>query len=249
LFNDPAMLTYGGAMPATSTSEDWAVRLAGDRASLDRGSTAERVADVLRDRVTEGVFRPGTRLSEEALREALGVSRNTLREAFRLLSHEGLLAHELNRGVFVRTLTVDDVRDLYAFRRILEVASVRNLPEAPAGALDGVRAAVESAEAAAARAEWFAVGTANMRFHQALAALSGSRRVSEAVRRLLAELRLVFLVMSAPRQFHEPYLRSNRKIYRLLAAGDAAGAATALTRYLDAAEAQLVDAYTRGTMS
>jgi DNA-binding GntR family transcriptional regulator len=236
-------------MTVTSTSEEWAVRLAGDRASLDRGSTAERVADVLRDRVTEGVFPPGTRLSEEALREALGVSRNTLREAFRLLSHEGLLAHELNRGVFVRTLTVDDVRDLYAFRRILELAAVRNLPAAPAEAVARVREALEGAEAAAKRDDWFAVGTANMRFHQAVADLAGNRRVSEAARRLLAELRLVFLTVATPRQFHEPYLRANRKVYRLLAARDADAAEAALRDYLDAAEAQLVKAYTQGALS
>jgi DNA-binding GntR family transcriptional regulator len=231
-------------MLGTATSDDWTAQLAADRASLDRGSTAERVADVLRDRVTEGVFLPGTRLSEEALREALGVSRNTLREAFRLLSHEGLLSHEFNRGVFVRVLSAEDVRDLYAIRRILESAAIRNLSAAPPGAVDRVRDAVEGAEAAAALGNWFDVGTANMRFHQAVAGLAGSRRVSETVRRLLAELRLVFSVMSAPRQFHEPYLVFNREIYTLLAAGDAEAAQTAMGGYLDAAEAQLLDAYT-----
>jgi DNA-binding GntR family transcriptional regulator len=231
-------------MSGTATTDDWTAQLAADRASLDRGSTAERVADVLRDRVTEGVFLPGTRLSEEALREALGVSRNTLREAFRLLSHEGLLSHEFNRGVFVRVLSAEDVRDLYAIRRILESAAIRNLSAAPPGAVDRVRDAVEGAEAAAALGNWFDVGTANMRFHQAVAGLAGSRRVSEAVRRLLAELRLVFSVMSAPRQFHEPYLVFNREIYTLLAAGDAEAAQTAMGGYLDAAEAQLLDAYT-----
>src|SRR5258707_808947 len=91
-----------------------------DRSLLGRSSTAERVAGILRDRVIEGFFPPGTRLSEEAIGEALGVSRNTLREAFRLLAHEHLLVHELNRGVFVRTLTKEDVVALYRVRRVLE---------------------------------------------------------------------------------------------------------------------------------
>lgn len=228
---------------AMSAPEDWTVRLAEDRASLDRGGYSERVADILRERITEGIFPPGTRLSEEALREALGVSRNTLREAFRLLSHEGLLTHEFNRGVFVRQLTAEDVRDLYTLRRILEGAAVRNVAAAPDGALDRVRVAVEAAETAADRGAWVEVGTANMWFHQAIGGLAGSRRVSEAVRQLLAELRLVFLVMSAPRDFHEPYLRTNRTIYDLLAAGDAKRADQVLARYLDAAERQLLDAF------
>lgn len=230
---------------AAMMTDDWMARLASDRAALDRGSTAERVADVLRERITEGVFRPGTRLSEEALREALGVSRNTLREAFRLLSHEGLLVHEFNRGVFVRTLSVDDVRDLYEIRRILELAAIRNVHRAPPGALAQVREALERAQASADDNQWFDVGTANMHFHQAIAGLAGSRRVSEAVRRLLAELRLVFLVMSAPRQFHEPYLASNRDLYDLLAQGRSADAEAALRTYLNEAEAQLIEAYTQ----
>ncbi|MFC7099403.1 GntR family transcriptional regulator [Nonomuraea rubra] len=72
--------------------------LSQDRPRLGRSSTAERVADILRDRISEGFFQPGQRLSEESISEALGVSRNTLREAFRLLGHERLLDHRLNRG-------------------------------------------------------------------------------------------------------------------------------------------------------
>jgi DNA-binding GntR family transcriptional regulator len=227
------------------TSENWVASLAGDRVALDRGSTAERVADVLRDRIIGGMFAPGTRLSEEALSEALGVSRNTLREVFRLLSHEGVLTHEFNRGVFVRTLSIEDIRDLYAIRRILELAAVRNLAAAQPHALDTIRTAVEAAESAARRDDWLGVGTANMAFHQGIAELAGSRRVAEAVRRLLAELRLVFLTMAEPRQFHEPYLKVNRELYELLADGDAGSAETALASYLDDAETQLVDAYTR----
>ncbi|MEV6349221.1 GntR family transcriptional regulator [Actinoplanes sp. NPDC051851] len=223
--------------------EDWGVRLAGDRALLDRGSTAERVADILRQRITEGVFRPGTRLSEEHLREALGVSRNTLREAFRLLAHEGLLEHQLNRGVFVRLLTVEDIKDLYALRRILECGALRNLTAVPAVAVDRVGAAIAAADEAAGRGDWAAVGTANMRFHQAIADLAGSRRVAEAVRALLAELRLVFLVVADPRQLHEPYTAANRALYELLAAGDPAAAEAALQRYFDDAERQLLAAY------
>jgi DNA-binding GntR family transcriptional regulator len=224
-------------------TDEWGAQLAADRAKLDRGSTAERVADILRQRITEGVFLPGTRLSEESLRDALGISRNTLREAFRLLAHEGLLEHQLNRGVFVRLLTSEDIRDLYAIRRILECGALRNLTAAPPEAVAAAGEAIQAAGEAAARGDWSAVGTANMRFHQMIADLSGSRRVAGAVRALLAELRLVFLVVADPRQLHEPYLAANRELYELLAAGDARAAEAALQRYFDDAEAQLLAAY------
>jgi len=226
-----------------TSSREWPDRLAADRVALDRGSTTERVTDVLRTRITEGMFAPGTRLSEDGLTVALGVSRNTLREAFRLLSHERLLVHELNRGVFVRMLPADDVADLYRLRRILELAAVDAAADAPPEALDQVRQALSEAESAAAEDRWMDVGTANMHFHRALVGLAGSPRMDEAIRQLLAELRLVFHVMEPPREFHEPYVRENRRIYHLLAAGDIAGARAALADYLDLAEKQLVEAY------
>ncbi len=83
----------------------WTAELVSARRSLARASTAEKVADILRDMVMEGRVLPGTKLAEDSIADALQVSRNTLREAFRLLNHERLVVHELNRGVFVRELT------------------------------------------------------------------------------------------------------------------------------------------------
>ncbi|MGH3602036.1 MAG: GntR family transcriptional regulator, partial [Pseudonocardiaceae bacterium] len=65
------------------SSGDLPPGLEADRALLDRTSTAERVADILRARITEGFFPPGSRLTEDTIGGALRVSRNTLREAFR----------------------------------------------------------------------------------------------------------------------------------------------------------------------
>ncbi|MCA2228343.1 GntR family transcriptional regulator [Nonomuraea sp. NEAU-L178] len=212
-----------------------------DRSRLGRSSTAERVADILRDRVTEGFFEPGQRLSEEAIADALGVSRNTLREAFRLLGHEGLLDHRLNRGVFVRILSAEDVADLYRVRRVIEGAAVRRRPSGQELAV--IREAVADAERAAADDDWRGVGTANIRFHQALVTLNQSPRLDEAMRQLLAELRLVFHVMKNPRAFHEPFVTRNRKLLELLEADRPDEAAAFLDAYLDDAEQLLVRAY------
>jgi DNA-binding GntR family transcriptional regulator len=216
--------------------------LATDRALLSRTSTAERVAAILRTRIIEGYFPPGTRLAEDAIGNALGVSRNTLREAFRLLSHERLLTHELNRGMFVRTLTVEDVVDLYRVRRLVECGVIRTIT-GPHPGLAAVAAAVADGESALRSREWQALGTANIKFHQALVALAGSPRSDELMSGILAELRLVFHVMADPQRFHEPYLARNRQILQQLELGDGPGAADALDVYLHDAEDQLVRAF------
>jgi DNA-binding GntR family transcriptional regulator len=218
--------------------------LVGDRALLGRTSTAERVASILRTRISAGYFPPGARLVEEEITDALGVSRNTLREAFRLLTHERLVAHQMNRGVFVRVLDVEDVKDLYRVRKHVECSVVRAV-EAPPADLTGIQDAVEQGQRALDQQDWQALGTANIAFHEALVSLAGSPRLDELMRGVLAELRLVFHVMANPRWFHEPYLARNREILTTLADGNGALAEQLLYTYLDDAERQLVDAYTQ----
>jgi DNA-binding GntR family transcriptional regulator len=217
--------------------------LVADRALLGRTSTAERVAGILRTRVSAGYFPPGTRLAEEDITEALGISRNTLREAFRLLTHERLLEHKLNRGVFVRVLDLADVLDLYRVRKHVECSVARTVTEPPAN-LAGIADAVRQGELSLGEQDWRGLGTANIRFHQELVAVAGSPRLDELMRGVLAELRLVFHVMANPRWFHEPYLSRNRDILAALERGNGVEAEHLLATYLDDAERQLVEAYT-----
>ncbi|WP_225821860.1 GntR family transcriptional regulator [Streptomyces naphthomycinicus] len=218
--------------------------LAGDRVLLGRTSTAERVSDILRSRIAEGYFPPGTRLSEDGIGGALGVSRNTLREAFRLLTHERLLIHELNRGVFVRVLTVEDVEDIYRTRCLVECAVVRGLG-APPYRLGGLVAAVEEGRTATAENDWKGLGTANIHFHRELVALAGSERTDELMRSVFAELRLAFHVVDDPRRLHEPYLARNGQILQALQAGNRRGAERLLETYLADSLERVVEVYRR----
>ncbi|WP_030946661.1 GntR family transcriptional regulator [Streptomyces sp. NRRL S-646] len=218
--------------------------LADDRALLGRTSTAERVSDILRGRIAEGFFPPGTRLSEDSIGGALGVSRNTLREAFRLLTHERLLVHELNRGVFVRVLTVEDVEDIYRTRRLVECAVVRGLGDPPYG-LDALAEVVEDGQRAAREGDWKGVGTANIHFHRELVALAGSARTDELMRSVFAELRLAFHVVDDPKALHEPYLARNQQILQALEAGNRAEAEKLLAVYLEDSLERVVEVYRR----
>ena len=208
---------------------------------LEQVSTADRVAAVLRERITEGDFPPGARLSEERLSGALGISRNSLREGFRLLVRERLVVHVMNRGVFVRMPTATDIADLFRLRCILECAAARASTGADLGAL---LATVERGEKAAAEDDWPSVATADLHFHRALAALLRSERVNELMVTSMAELRLAFHAASAP-AFHEPYLRRNRIIVDLLRAGAVEPAVEELESYLGDAQRELVAAAER----
>lgn len=220
---------------------DTTIGLVADRALLGRTSTAERVASILRAHIRSGFFPPGTRLLEDEITASLGVSRNTLREGFRLLVHERLLAHELNRGVFVRALDIADVRDLYRVRRHVECAAVRAVTTPPD--TSRLAEALSQGQRMFDEQNWPVLGTADIVFHEALVALAGSPRLDQMMSVVLAELRLAFHVMADPRRFHEPYLDHNRDILAALDQGNSASAERLLQAYLDNAEQQLVQAY------
>lgn len=212
-------------------------------AGLDRISTAERVAGILRDQIETGKLTPGTKLSEEDITTGLGISRNTLREAFRLLVHERLLEHRLNHGVTVRTVGIDDLRDLYRVRQLIECAAIRGLTELPDAASTRLYNAVLDAEQAAKEGRWVDVGTANLRFHQAIVGLIGSPMIDELMRRVWAELRLVWHVIEDPRTRFERYVPMNSELFNMLAVGDFVRAEKVLITYLNSALEQFVAAY------
>ncbi|MCK2184736.1 GntR family transcriptional regulator [Halomonas getboli] len=204
----------------------------------------ETVGDEIRRLLVEGELVPGQRLSESALGERLGVSRNTLREAFRSLAHEGLVTHRPNRGVFVTTPSLASIVDIYRVRRFIECQALREaLPSHPA--LQRMREAVEQAGAGRERRDWQAVGSSNMAFHAAIVALADSPRLDAFFHQLSAELRLAFGMLSDLEWLHGPYVALNQRVLEAFESGDAERAAMLLEQYLSQSERTLLAAYAR----
>ncbi|MBV9451488.1 MAG: GntR family transcriptional regulator [Streptosporangiaceae bacterium] len=209
-------------------------------------TAAERAATLIREYIFEGKFRPGTALPEAAIAAALHVSRNTVREAYRTLMNEHLLAYSPHKGVTVRWLTPDDVRDIYSLRRLLESAAIGRLEDGAALDPAPLNAAVKEGQAAEAARDWGRVGTANLRFHAAIVAVLGSVRTDEFFARLMTELRLGFQAVSDPAAFHGGFLAQNHSLLDLLSAGRFGEARTLLERYLSDAENPVIEAVSRG---
>jgi GntR family transcriptional regulator, trigonelline degradation regulator len=87
------------------------------------------VLDAIRSSIVNGRLAPGSRLIERELISMMGVSRTVVREALRQLETEGLVDVVPNRGAVVRELTLDEARDLYAIRALLEGLAARMFVE------------------------------------------------------------------------------------------------------------------------
>ncbi len=204
----------------------------------------ERIAELIRQKIVKGEFSPGQRLSEAALSESLDISRNTLREVFRLLTQEGLVKHEPNRGVSVAIPSIASIIDIYRVRRLIECqALAQAYPRHPAKKHlhDAVEAALRCRDAG----DWQGVGTANMEFHMAVVELADSERLNVMFSHLLAELRLAFGLLDDAEFLHAPYVEMNVKIVELFEAGRLQEAAAALNDYLVHSERIVLAVYAR----
>jgi DNA-binding GntR family transcriptional regulator len=212
--------------------------------AVDNSSRADQAAERLRLLLIAGDLVPGQRLSESAVSERLGISRNTLREAFRMLTHERLLVHKPHAGVFVAVPSLASIIDIYRVRRMIECQALR-LSQARHPASSRMRAAVASAQASREMNDWIAVGTANMEFHSAIVALADSDHLDRLYANISAELRLAFGLLENPEYLHRPYIDLNAKVADLYLAGNAAEAASVLEDYLLQSERTIVAAYAR----
>ena len=148
------------------------------------------------------------------------------------LVQEGLLRSERNRGLFVITLTPDDVLDIYAARAAIEHAAVslilrRGDPGRAVARLDEVHREMRDA---AARDDYPAVSDADLRFHEVLVAESASPRLTRMHGTLLVESRMCMTALQGTYRLPEEVVAEHGFLVEGLRAGDAAW----LSRLIDA---------------
>ncbi|RPI46584.1 MAG: GntR family transcriptional regulator [Betaproteobacteria bacterium] len=95
-------------------------------------SLPEQIAARLAQRILAGAYAPGERIREEALAAEFGVSRGPAREALRLLEKDGLITILARRGAMVTKLSVDEVREIFEIRAVLNGLRDRLVAESEA---------------------------------------------------------------------------------------------------------------------
>jgi DNA-binding GntR family transcriptional regulator len=141
-------------------------------------TAAQRATEELRSMILQQRLAPGQQLRQDLLAWELGLSRSPLREALRVLEAEGLVRYSPNQGYFVTRLDVDDLRQVYLMRGLLERALVGALTEVPVAALERLNAEVRDAASVPG------LLAANRRFHFAIFEASGLDVVVQQLDRL-----------------------------------------------------------------
>jgi DNA-binding GntR family transcriptional regulator len=143
-----------------------------------------KIGDSIRELIARGTLAPGVHLGQMELAKRFGSSRVPVREALKLLTAEGVVLHDPNRGFFIAKLSSEEARQLYRMRHLLEVELLGTVEWPDKGQLVVFQTQLDKLEAylrAGKSSEWV---EQYREFHTSIFNLSPQKVIVEEVLRL-----------------------------------------------------------------
>lgn len=206
-------------------------------AASDGDQPEDMTEDTLRRHVAEAIIDrrlpPGTKLVEQNLAQIFGVSRARVRAALARLAHEKMVTLEPNRGARVSTPSVEEARQVFEARRLIEDGIVRAAAaRIDAAGLERLRAHVAAEHAAHARRDRQAMIRLSGEYHLLVAEMAGNAVLLDFLRELVSRSSLVIAVYERPGSA-DCADHSHGELIDCLAAGDGARAAAVMAAHMD----------------
>ena len=189
--------------------------------------------------IVEHRLPPGTKLGEEKLAKVFGVSRTQIRQVLERLSHDSIVTVLPNRGAFVSSPSVEEAREVFAARRVIEQDLIRQAARVAQKAdIQRLRQHVAQESAARAANDKRAIIRLSGEFHQVIADIAGNRFLAKTMRELETLTCLVIILYDAPNVPACPY-HEHSDLVDAIEARDADGAAAHMVEHLRHVEASL----------
>ena len=215
-------------------------------ATGDRAAAPGRGADVtasIYDQLSGAIFDrrlpPGTKLVEQNLAAIFGVSRARIRSVLGRLAHDHLVTLERNRGARVSTPGVDEAREVFEARKLVEDGTVRAAARnATPAQLRQLQAHVDAEAETRRQGDRQAGIRLSGRFHLLLAEAGGNQVLLGLLRGLVARSSLVIALYERPGQ-GDCSNHDHQGLLDRVTDGDVEGAASSMAAHLDEIRNQL----------
>ena len=202
-------------------------------------STTGFIVEALTRAIVEHRLQPGTKLAEQKLADHFGVSRTLVRQALFQLAQNRLIRLEPARGAFVASPSVDEARQVFAVRRMLETEMTRAFVRAVTPQrVQALRDHVAMEKQAVAREDVPGRTELLGDFHVRMADLMGNQVLAQLLGELISRCALITLMY----QTHAAAEHSSDEhaaIVQAMAEGDEARAVTLMDEHLNHVEASL----------
>ena len=221
------------ACPMSTAPDSSRLALRAPRAGTRQpGATTARIVDAIKSAVVERRLMPGTKLAEQRIADIFKVSRTVVRQALNQLSRDRLVTLEPARGAFVAQPSVDEARQVFAVRTLLEAGMVRALAAVITPAqIKALRQHLREERAAVLRVDVSGRTRLLGDFHVVMAQMLGNDVLTQLVQDLVSRSSLISLMyQSADAAGHS--FDEHVQIVEALARGDARAAVRLLTAHL-----------------
>lgn len=199
----------------------------------DHRTLPTAIADRLRALILEGELAPGARLNERQLCDRMDVSRTPLREALRLLAHEGLVTVVPNRGAFVAHMSAEAVRQSFEIMGALEALAAelacRNITERE---VDEIAALTFEMQACHARHDLPEYYRLNRVVHDAITAAARNDVLAEMTHKLNLRIQNLRFRSNLDVRKWNAAIREHQQMVDLLRRRDAPGLARLMREHL-----------------
>jgi DNA-binding GntR family transcriptional regulator len=202
-------------------------------------STTNAIVQALTKAIVDHRLHPGTKLAEQKLADHFGVSRTLVRQALFQLSQNRLIRLEPARGAFVATPSVEEARQVFAVRRMLEVEMTRAFVRAATPArIKALKAHVKQEQAALDGQDASSRVELLGDFHVRMAELMGNEVLAQLLGELISRCALITLMYQSQKAAQHSH-EEHGEIVKALAAGDEALAVRLMDEHLLNVEANL----------
>lgn len=195
-------------------------------------SSTHHIVQALTKAIVEHRLHPGTKLAEQKLADHFGVSRTLVRQALFQLSQNRLIRLEPARGAFVAAPSVEEARQVFAVRRMLEAEMTRAfVAQVTPARIKSLREHLAQEKQAVARQDVPGRTELLGDFHVHMAELMGNRVLAEMLRELIARCALITLMYQSDHAA-EHSSAEHVDIVKALAAKDEALAVRLMNQHL-----------------
>jgi DNA-binding GntR family transcriptional regulator len=202
-------------------------------------STTDLIVKSLTKAIVEHRLEPGSKLAEQKLADHFGVSRTLIRQALFRMSQNRLVRMEPARGAFVASPSVEEARQVFAVRRMLEVEmAVQFTRSVTPQKIKTLRAHLLREAAAVNDSDTTTRTELLGDFHVRIAELLGNFVLAELLRELISRCALITLMYQST-QDAECSTNEHTAIVDAMEAGDEAAVIKCMSHHLDDVERSL----------
>ncbi len=152
---------------------------------INKTSLTDDICEYLRSSIFTFQFKPGDQINESKLIKELGISRSPIREAIRVLEGEGLIERIARKGVFVKKITLKEVKNIFSIRAVLEaLAAEQAAPNFTDKDLLYLERIFTKMKQAVSKINYKSYMKLNFEFHQSFRRIADNRNLEKLIENL-----------------------------------------------------------------